>query len=110
MVVGHATTYPFKQPMHDSILTGAAWVLELLDGHERQFYEALGMTKVVFLHLRHELREVSCDPKSQLQYRLGGRNLLSNARLYPGRGLAAKDQETLSACIRRSGVCVRELY
>ena len=55
--VEYAATYLIKEPMYDSILTGAAWVRELLNGHGRWFYEALGMTKPVFLQLCHELRE-----------------------------------------------------
>ena len=45
--------------MYDSIFTGAAWVQELLNGHETRFYEALGMAKPVFLQLCHELQEDS---------------------------------------------------
>ena len=43
--------------MYDSILTGAAWVQELLHGHTTRFYEALGMTKPVFVQLCHELQD-----------------------------------------------------
>ena len=45
--------------MYDSIFTGAAWVQELLSGHETWFYEALGMAKPVFSQLCHELQEYS---------------------------------------------------
>jgi hypothetical protein len=55
--VKYAATYLIKEPMYDSILTGATWVRELLNGHETRFYEALGMAKHVFLQLCHELQE-----------------------------------------------------
>jgi len=56
--------------MYDSILTGAAWVQELLNGHETWFYDALGMAKPafstyrepVFLASRHYPRSVSRPP------------------------------------------------
>ena len=38
--------------MYDSILTRAAWVQELLNGHEMRFYDALGMAKPAFLTYR----------------------------------------------------------
>ena len=53
----YATTYLLKEPMYDSILTGATWVCELLNGHATRFYEALGMAKPVFIRLCHELHE-----------------------------------------------------
>jgi len=57
--VEYAATYIIKEPMYDSIFTGAAWVQELLNGHETRFYDALGMAKPVFLQLCHELQEHS---------------------------------------------------
>ena len=56
---GCAATYLIKKPMYDSILTDAAWVQELLNGHATLFYEALGMAKPVFSRLCHKL-EVHC--------------------------------------------------
>ena len=53
----YATTYLIKEPMYDSILTSAAWVQELLNGHATRFYEALGMAKPVFSRLCRELEE-----------------------------------------------------
>lgn len=57
--VEYAATYLIKEPMYDSVFTGAAWVRELLNGHEMRFYEALGMVKAVFLRLCDELQEHS---------------------------------------------------
>jgi hypothetical protein len=34
-----------KEPMHTSKLTGQEWVEELLDGHDRRFYNQFGMKK-----------------------------------------------------------------
>jgi len=55
--VEYAATYLIKEPMYNSILTGAAWVQELLNGHATRFYEALGMAKPVFSRLCHELED-----------------------------------------------------
>jgi hypothetical protein len=50
-----ALPYLDKVPQHDSILTGHAWVQELLAGHPRRFYNMMGLTKPVFRQLLHEL-------------------------------------------------------
>jgi len=55
----YPTTYLIKEPMYNSILTGAVWVQELLNGHVTRFYKALGMVKPMFSWLCHEL-EVCC--------------------------------------------------
>jgi len=55
--VEYATTYLIKESMYDSILTGSAWVQELLNGHATRFHEALGMAKPTFLHLCRELQD-----------------------------------------------------
>jgi len=55
--VEYAATYLIKNPVYNSILTGAAWIQELLDGHATRFYEALGMAKPVFVQICHELQE-----------------------------------------------------
>ena len=55
----YVATYLIKEPMYDSILTGAAWVKELLNGHAAQFYDARGMAKSTFLQLCHELQKCS---------------------------------------------------
>ena len=60
VVVDYVITYLFKELMYNSILAGAAWVPELLDGHKWQFCKALGMTKAVFLQLCHELH-MGCE-------------------------------------------------
>ena len=43
-------------PYHTSILTGEAWVLELLTGHPKQIYCELGVHVHVFKALINELR------------------------------------------------------
>ncbi|KAF9231993.1 hypothetical protein BU15DRAFT_12780, partial [Melanogaster broomeanus] len=40
----------------DSILTGQAWVDELLDGHPERFHEEMGLNKHVFRSLLKELK------------------------------------------------------
>ena len=57
--VEYAARYLIKEPMYNSIFTGAAWVQELLNGHDVRFYETLGMAKPVFVQLCHELQEHS---------------------------------------------------
>ncbi|KAG1864779.1 hypothetical protein DFJ58DRAFT_613403, partial [Suillus subalutaceus] len=42
-------------PQHNSILTGHAWVRELLSGHPRHFHNMMGLSKPVFRQLLHEL-------------------------------------------------------
>ena len=44
-----------KIPYHDSALTGAAWVLELLNGHPECIHNELGVHKNVFNTLIEEL-------------------------------------------------------
>ena len=39
----------WKQPYHDSVLSGAAWVNELIHGHPDRIFNALGMRLHVFL-------------------------------------------------------------
>ena len=56
-VVEYVATYLVKEPMYNSVFTGAAWIEELLNGHATRFYDALGMAKPVFLQLCCELRE-----------------------------------------------------
>jgi hypothetical protein len=45
-----------KVPMHTSILTGEAWVWELLAGHPVQFQRSMAMAKHVFKRLVLELQ------------------------------------------------------
>ena len=56
-VIDYAATYLIKEPMYDSVFTGAAWIEELLHGHTMWFYDAFGMAKPVFIQLCHELQE-----------------------------------------------------
>jgi hypothetical protein len=48
-----------KTPQHTSQLTGQAWVDELLNGHEGQFYNELGMHKHVFWRLLNVLERLA---------------------------------------------------
>jgi len=48
--------YYFKEPCYTSILTGQAWVNELLHGHPKRIRTALGVNKHVFGALISELR------------------------------------------------------
>lgn len=48
--------YYNKEPYHTSILSGQAWVEELLDGHPERIRTELGVHKNVFRALRAELR------------------------------------------------------
>jgi hypothetical protein len=45
-----------KEPYHTSILSGYAWVQELLNGHPERIRTELGVHKEVFLALVEELR------------------------------------------------------
>jgi hypothetical protein len=44
----YARTYLDKTPYHDSALTGAGWVSELLEGHPKRIRKELGVHKKVF--------------------------------------------------------------
>ncbi|KAJ8522016.1 hypothetical protein ONZ45_g1366 [Pleurotus djamor] len=52
----YASTWYWKQPHHNSALTGDAWVRELINGHPDRIRIALGMRLHVFLALVAELR------------------------------------------------------
>ena len=54
-ITSHITPSLFPTPMNTSVLTGMAWLRELLTGHPVHFYDALGMPKHVFHKLVHEL-------------------------------------------------------
>ena len=63
-VVGLATLFYssslyWKQDYHTSILTGDAWVNELIHGHPDRIWTELGVRLHVFLILVHELRTIS---------------------------------------------------
>jgi hypothetical protein len=47
-VIDYSQTYYDKTPYHDSALTGAAWVHELLGGHPKCIHKELGVQKHVF--------------------------------------------------------------
>lgn len=52
----HTTSLYCKTPMHTSILSGQAWVNELLDGHDVRFSNQFAMEKFVFRRLIATLR------------------------------------------------------
>lgn len=55
------TPYLDKEPYHTSILSGFAWVQELLNGHPERIKNELGMRKHVFLALVQELQDSGLD-------------------------------------------------
>ncbi|KAF5371195.1 hypothetical protein D9758_004156 [Tetrapyrgos nigripes] len=59
MVLGQRAA---PEPKHTSILTGEAWVGELLKGHDSRFQEQLGCTKYVFRRLKRELEHFGLQP------------------------------------------------
>ena len=50
--------YHMKEPYHTSILSGYAWVQELLHGHPKCIHMELGVHKEVFLALVGELQSM----------------------------------------------------
>ena len=50
--------YHMKEPYHTSILSGYAWVQELLHGHPERIRMELGVHKEVFLALVEELQSM----------------------------------------------------
>jgi hypothetical protein len=50
--------YHMKEPYHTSILSGYAWVQELLNGHPERIRTELGVHKEVFYALIEELRSM----------------------------------------------------
>jgi hypothetical protein len=50
--------YHMKEPYHTSILSGYAWVQELLHGHPERIRTELGVHKEVFLALVEELQSM----------------------------------------------------
>ena len=50
--------YHMKEPYHTSILSGHAWVQELLNGHPERIRTELGVHKEVFLALVEELQSM----------------------------------------------------
>ena len=50
--------YHMKEPYHTSILSGYAWVQELLHGHPEHIHTELGVHKEVFLALVEELQSM----------------------------------------------------
>jgi hypothetical protein len=52
----YASQWYWKQPYHNSSLTGAGWVEELIYGHPERIHNCLGMHVHVFLALVSELQ------------------------------------------------------
>ena len=50
-----------REPYHTSVLTGEAWVIELLTGHPKRIRCELGVSAEVFILLIEELRRVGYD-------------------------------------------------
>ena len=50
--------YHMKEPYHTSILSGYAWVQELLHGHPKHIFTELGVHKEAFLALVDELQSM----------------------------------------------------
>ena len=48
VVIDYSQTYYDKTPYHDSALSGAAWVCELLRGHPKRIRKELGVHKHIF--------------------------------------------------------------
>ena len=46
--IDYSQTYYDKTPYHDSALSGAAWVCELLRGHPKRIRKELGVHKHIF--------------------------------------------------------------
>lgn len=49
---------PDKVPYHTSSLSGAAWIRELVDGHDDRIHNELGTRREVFLALVQSLRSL----------------------------------------------------
>jgi hypothetical protein len=56
IVIAYMTPFLDKEPYHTSILSGHAWVQELLNGHPDRIKNELGMRKNVFCALIQELQ------------------------------------------------------
>jgi len=61
-VIDYSQTYFLKTPYHNSALTGAAWVAELLTGHPKHVCHELGVHKHVFLALIIALQDAGYTP------------------------------------------------
>ncbi|TFK26849.1 hypothetical protein FA15DRAFT_548332, partial [Coprinopsis marcescibilis] len=56
----YASPLYWKQPYHNSKLSGAEWVDELIKGHPKRIWSELGMRLHMFLIFMHEL-QVLCN-------------------------------------------------
>lgn len=54
--IGFIKRFYVKEPVNTSVLTGHAWVQELLNGHRNRIHSELGVRKHVFRLLVDELR------------------------------------------------------
>ena len=65
-VLEFSQTYYNKTPYHDSVLTGAGWVHELLEGHPKRIRRELGVHKHVFRALIITLQNAGYVPSKYL--------------------------------------------
>ncbi|CAA0838567.1 Unknown protein [Striga hermonthica] len=56
-----------KIPYRQTTYTGADWINELLSGHDRRFYDAMGMNKKVFKLLCQEIKQTGCHGDERQQ-------------------------------------------
>ncbi|CAA0806910.1 Unknown protein [Striga hermonthica] len=54
-------------PYRQTTYTGADWINELLSGHDRRFYDAMGMNKKVFKLLCQEIKQTGCHGDERQQ-------------------------------------------
>lgn len=59
LCVQSLTPHLIKNPMYNSSRTGEQHIQELLSGHGVRFFDQMGMSKHVFIKLKHELATYS---------------------------------------------------
>lgn len=93
-----------KTPMHTSILTGHAWVQELLHGHALRFYNQFGLEKFVFKAMLRSLarhtnfsdsKYITAEEKLAI-YLYACRTGLSNRKLQER---FQRSADTISRCV-----------
>ena len=60
VVIDYSQTHYDKTPYHDSALSSAAWVCELLRGHPKCIHKELGVHKYIFQALIVALQDAGC--------------------------------------------------
>ncbi|CAA0838957.1 Unknown protein [Striga hermonthica] len=56
-----------RVPYRQTTYTRADWINELLSGHDRRFYDAMGMNKKVFKFLCQEIKQTGCHGDERQQ-------------------------------------------